>query len=43
MLQGSGYSAARRLLTGGVKSSRELNGGMKVGKMYLLVLEASQV
>lgn len=34
---------AQRLLKGGVKNFRDLNGGINNGKMYLLVLEASQV
>lgn len=43
VLQGYGYSAAESLLKGGVKNSRELNNCIEVGRMYLLVLEASQV
>lgn len=43
MLQGYSYRAVLRVLKGGVKNFRELNSGIKVGKMYLLVLEASHV
>lgn len=43
VLEGVCHRGTVTMLWGDVKNFRELNSGIKVGRMYLLVLETSQV